>query len=284
MNTGTQSVEAHGAEIASKERFAFGENWRKFLGQLDEARIAEAEESLRRALGEMSLTGRTFLDIGSGSGLFSLAAWRLGAVVVSVDYDPDSVACTAELRRLFAGDAEPRWRALQGSVLDAPFMTSLGTFDIVYSWGVLHHTGAMWPAVRQAAAAVAERGTLLIALYNRQPVLSGYWLAVKRLYNRLPGPLRAAMASGYFAWFAATGAAADMVRGVNPVRRYSGKGRRGMSMYRDTVDWVGGLPFEVASPAEVERVARETGFVVEASRLVGRRHGCNEFRLRRITA
>ena len=142
---------------------------------------------------------------------------------------------------------------LQGSVLDAQFMQSLGRFDVVYSWGVLHHTGSMWAAVRIAAGAVGTGGTLLIALYNRQPGLSRYWLSVKRLYNHLPSFLQPAMVSAYFAYFALVGVAADLARGLNPVRRYSGKGRRGMSMYRDTVDWVGGLPFEVASPAEVER-------------------------------
>jgi 2-polyprenyl-6-hydroxyphenyl methylase/3-demethylubiquinone-9 3-methyltransferase len=281
--SGARSVAAHGAEIAEKKRFGFGDNWQRFLRQVDEARILEAERSLLAALKQDTLTGQAFLDVGSGSGLFSLAAYRLGARVVSLDYDPESVACTAEMRRRFAGD-DRQWRVMQGSVLDASFMGSLGAFDVVYSWGVLHHTGTMWAAVDAAAGAVRQGGSLLIALYNRQPLLSGYWLVVKRTYNRLPSPLQAVMASGYFAYFALVGGLADLVRGTNPLRRYSGSGRRGMAMYRDTVDWVGGLPFEVASPEEVVLHMAQLGFAAECVRGVGRRHGCNEFLLRRRTS
>src|SRR5271154_68122 len=96
-------------EIAAGERFAFGENWRRFLSVLDESRVASAEDSLRSMLEVSDLRGKTFVDVGCGSGLFSLAARRLGARVHSFDYDPQSVACALELRqRYFPGD--PDWR------------------------------------------------------------------------------------------------------------------------------------------------------------------------------
>jgi 2-polyprenyl-6-hydroxyphenyl methylase/3-demethylubiquinone-9 3-methyltransferase len=141
-------------EINQRKRFEFGKNWSRFLAILDEQRITVAEQSLKDMLGVNSLSGKSFLDIGSGSGLFSLAARRLGASVHSFDFDPQAVACTAELkRRYFPND--PAWTIEEGSVLDTEYLSSLATFDIVYSWGVLHHTGAMWQALENVHPKVA---------------------------------------------------------------------------------------------------------------------------------
>lgn len=132
--------ENHKEQVAAGERFEFGENWSRFLQVLDDDRIHEAKNSLKLMLGVESLEGKTFLDIGSGSGLFSLAARSLGAKVTSFDFDPKSVACAIELKkRYFDGDKE--WVISEGSVLDGEFIEGLGQYDIVYSWGVLHHTG-----------------------------------------------------------------------------------------------------------------------------------------------
>ena len=136
----------HAEEVSSGQRFEFGRNWARFLETLNDERISRAEESLKTMLDMHDLTGLDFLDAGSGSGLFSLAARRLGARVYSFDYDPNSVNCTAELRRRYFKD-DTLWRVEAGSVLDADYLARLGRFDIVYSWGVLHHTGAMWPAL-----------------------------------------------------------------------------------------------------------------------------------------
>src|SRR5689334_10674413 len=153
-----------GHEDAAK-RFEFGKNWRQYLSVLDEERVYEAERSIRDLLGVSDLEGRSFLDIGSGSGLFSLAAHRLGAQVHSFDYDADSVSCTAELRRRYGG-SDREWIVERGSILDIDYARSLGRFDFVYAWGVLHHTGAMWTALANAGALVAPGGMLAIAIYN----------------------------------------------------------------------------------------------------------------------
>jgi 2-polyprenyl-6-hydroxyphenyl methylase/3-demethylubiquinone-9 3-methyltransferase len=144
------------AEIQSGSRFRFGANWTRFLAVLDEARIADAETSLRAMLAVADLRDRRFLDIGCGSGLFSLAARRLGAQVHSFDFDLQSVACAQELkRRYFPQDSA--WRVEQGSVLDSQYIRQLGKFDIVYSWGVLHHTGSMWIAIEMRSVASRRR-------------------------------------------------------------------------------------------------------------------------------
>ena len=172
----------HATEVATGQRFEFGKNWAWFLETLNDQKIDEAVKSLSDMLQTDSLAGRSFLDIGSGSGLFSLAARKLGARVHSFDYDPNSVGCTEELRHRYFTDDE-QWTVEPGSALDSAYIASLGKFDVVYSWGVLHHTGDMWTALANAAMPVASRGKLFIAIYNDQGTASIRWTKAKRLYQ-----------------------------------------------------------------------------------------------------
>jgi SAM-dependent methyltransferase len=260
-------------------RFAFGQNWRRFLETLDENRVLQAENSLQLLLDIKALSGQRFLDIGSGSGLFSLAALRLGAEVQSVDYDAESVACAEELkRRFFNGTA--RWLIEQGSVLDDAAVASWEPADIVYSWGVLHHTGAMWRAIENAASRVKPGGALVLALYNDQGLRSKLWLGVKQVYNRLPPGLRPAYAALFLIPLWGPTLAKDLLHGrpFHSWRTYAS--HRGMSAWRDVVDWVGGLPFEVAKPEKVAEFCQARGF--EPERLLPEPGlGCNQFVFRR---
>ena len=266
----------HAGEVAQGDRFEFGKNWARFLQNVDEEQIADAGRSLQNMLEVSTLNGKTFLDIGSGSGLFSLAARRLGARVYSFDYDPNSVACTQELkRRYFPGDTS--WTVETGSALDEPYIRSLGLFDVVYSWGVLHHTGRMWTALANASLPVAPGGKLFIAIYNNQGTASRRWTTVKRLYNRTPRPLRFVWLAGSFWVLNWRSLVKDILR-FKPfysIRHY-GAGRRGMSFWRDLVDWVGGYPFEVASPEELFNFYRKRGFQLTALLTCGGSLGCNE--------
>lgn len=267
----------------SEMRFAFGDNWRQFLAVLDDDRIAEAERSLKKMLDVERLDGRSFLDIGSGSGLFSLAARRLGARVRSFDYDPQSVACTEELRRrYFADDAE--WLIDRGSALDPAYMAPLGRFDVVYSWGVLHHTGAMWVAIEHAMGRVNERGLLFIAIYNDQGWKSHLWWFIKYVYNTLPAPL--GKAYGYALGFLAE--AVNIIKytirlqpmtAIRPLLNYR-KDRRGMNVLRDMIDWIGGFPFEFATYDVLESYMSARGFeLVRGNRASSL--GCHEMVFRR---
>ena len=255
-------VSRHASETEHGQRYGFGENWRRYLRTVDEQRIAVAMESLKAMLGMNSLEGKTFIDIGSGSGLFSLAAYRLGADVTSFDYDPDSVACTGEMRERYASGSA-RWQVLHGSVLDKSFMDTLGTYDIVYSWGVLHHTGDMWRAIYNVLPLVAPDGRLFIALYNDQGVWSHRWRKIKQVYcSGTPGKLAV---SGLFmpAW-ALRIVASDVLRLRAPWHSLvSYRQSRGMSVWHDWCDWLGGYPFEVAKPEAVILALQKRGFALD---------------------
>lgn len=266
----------------TEARFAFGENWARFLRVVDDARVHQSEASLQQMLGARTLGGR-FLDIGSGSGLFSLAARRLGATVTSFDYDAVSVRCAEELRRRYSLEGDG-WRIEQGSVLDAEYVASLGQFDVVYSWGVLHHTGAMWTAIDHASGAVRQGGQLFIAIYNDQGQKSVWWRRVKRTYTRLPRPLQFIYALAFATALeaGAVGVALARLRPQQLIDRWTRyEGVRGMSRWHDLVDWIGGYPFEVATPEAVVDFCRARGFALEKLRTCGGRMGCNEFVFRR---
>lgn len=267
-------------EVAAGDRFAFGDNWRAFIELVDETRIDTAVSSLTGPLGITDLSGRRFLDAGCGSGLFSLAAHRLGAQVTSFDFDAESVAATLELRRRFGQD-DAAWSVAVGSVLDEQYVAELGRFDVVYSWGVLHHTGDMWRALERISCCVAPHGLLYISIYNDQGTESRIWRRIKRRYNR-SGPLTrhalVGLSAGYL-WRRQL-----LVRIGRAVRRRPGTAAttpppraRGMSVKHDLYDWVGGYPFEVAKPEEVFGFLRDRGFGLRFLKTCAGGIGCNEY-------
>jgi 2-polyprenyl-6-hydroxyphenyl methylase/3-demethylubiquinone-9 3-methyltransferase len=273
------NLNAHSAETARGERFEFGKNWSRFLELLDENRINEAEESLKQMLAVDTLKGLSFVDVGSGSGLFSLAARRLGARVHSFDYDPQSVSCTAELKKRYFLD-DDAWKVEEASALDTEYLNSLGTFDVVYSWGVLHHTGQMWQALENVHRLVAPGGKLFIALYNDTGSQSTRWNWIKKTYNRLPGILR----SPYTLLVIAPDELKSIARSVLTLKPGSYiktwtnyDRRRGMNRWRDIVDWVGGYPYEVSTPDEVFEFFSERGFELRKLNCGRVGLGCNQF-------
>ena len=262
-------------QVQDGERFEFGANWKAFLKTLSNERIEMAERSLVEMLSVPLGEGKTFLDIGCGSGLFSLAARKLGYTVRSFDFDKQSVACTASLKQRFF-PADEKWTIEEGSVLNNAFLNGLGKFDVVYSWGVLHHTGQVWTALENVAPLVNEGGKLFIAIYNDQGLRSKIWSFVKRSYNA-NSFARLLVKAIFIPYFIITSFCYDILSFKNPLHRYREYKRlRGMSITTDWIDWLGGYPFEVAQPNQVIGLYTKHGFTLDKSKTT-KRLGCNEF-------
>ncbi len=235
--------------------FSFGKNWQDFVEhRLTSEKIAVAKRHLLGFLEVPDLQGKSFLDIGCGSGLSSLAAYELGAEkIVSFDKDPYSVRTTNMLREMT--NNPPNWIVLHGSVVDAEFLKELEPADIVYAWGVLHHTGKMWEAFAQTSTLLAERGLLYISLYTTRPT-SQYWIHVKKQYNQASPLKKRLMEAHYILRYTLL---PRLLRAQNPFRYiFDQQRKRGMSYLTDVRDWLGGYPYEDAKIEEVLRFARKT--------------------------
>jgi len=278
-----EQPKAHAQEVKLGNRFEFGANWTRFLAGVGDQHIESAVASLKQILEIESLAGKTFLDVGCGSGLFGLAARRLGAATHSFDFDPQSVACAREMKRRF-DESDPLWTIEEGSALDEEYLKRLGTFDVVYSWGVLHHTGNMRKAIDLSCERVNPGGLYCIAIYNDQGGASRRWLSLKRLYNKLPSFLRPLLVLFLASAYEWQYAFVRLLRGRNPLpfKDWSQKKKdRGMSAWHDWVDWCGGLPFEVAKPEHVILPLRNKGFILRNLTTCAGGWGCNQYVFRR---
>ncbi len=249
-------------------RFAFGRNWQSFATR---ALTAERVEASRRAFLSLfdgvALQNQRFLDIGFGQGLALLLAAETGAEALGIDVDADNVEALRRTAERMGVTRLPEARV--ASILDPVFVNAhAGQFDVVHAWGVLHHTGAMWTAITNAARLVAPGGVLVCALYNRH-WSSPLWRAIKWTYNRLPRPLQRLVV---YAFCPVIALAKGIVTRQNPFRQ-----ERGMDFMHDVVDWVGGYPYEYASIETVRAFVEPQGFT--CIRMLPARvpTGCNEF-------
>lgn len=247
--------------------FKFGENWMDFSRALDEKRIEEAKASLLEYVTADKIQGKSFMDFGCGSGLFSIAAARLGAwPVTGVDLDPDSINTTRMNNEKWLPGKTIQLEHI--SVLNDPAMEALPMVDFGYAWGSLHQTGAMRRAIHNCASKVKPGGTFVIAIYNRHWT-SPLWQPIKKLYvnsGKLLQNLLVAILTPVII------IAKTLYTGKDPYRF-----RRGMDMKHNIIDWVGGYPYEYASVAEMKAILEENGLTVDKVIPSHVPTGCNEF-------
>lgn len=263
-------------------RFEFGKNWKDFIERHYSQDIVDV--SKRHILGFMKrddLKGLSIIDIGCGSGLHSMAMFQSGAASIhSFDYDPNSVAATRMVHTIAGSPAT--WTMQQGSVLDDAFMASLPQFDFVYSWGVLHHTGDVWKAIRLASDRVKKGGLFYIALYSadvQKDPTPEFWLEVKQKYVT-SGWLKRRQMDWWYVWrFMMHKNPARIPVVLKQMRDY--RKNRGMNMFTDIRDWLGGWPMEFVWDAEAVKFLEERGFKLKE---IATGHANTEFLFERTTA
>lgn len=249
-------------------RFAFGRNWRSFSDTaLKPESVAAARSQFAALLEGLPLEGKRFLDIGFGQGLPLIFAQERGALALGIDRDADNARALESTARALGLTAPPPHRIV--SILDPALPREYPQgFDVVHSWGVLHHTGDMRASLAAACSLVADGGHFLCAIYNRH-WSSPAWTAIKWSYVRLPDWARRVLVG---ALYPVIYAAKWLVTGRNPREM-----RRGMDFFHNVVDWVGGYPYEYASVEELKAMVEPLGFTC---RRVARPEvpiACNEF-------
>lgn len=285
MKNASDNTNSEFYEDIYNDSFSFGKNWSEYLNKLTPQKIEVVKKTLQDFTGLESFVGKTFIDVGCGSGLFSLAAKLLGAdTVQSVDVDTYSIQCAQYLKKVFF-DGDDSWKINTVSILDVKSLAQFSTYDIVYSWGVLHHTGDMWAALENVIRFTKPDSLLYIAIYNDfngLGIKSKTWVTLKKVYNNHGRIIKKSMEWLHRVYIIV----GLLMYGRNPItyiRNYDKDSSRGMDFFCDNIDWLGGYPYEYASKEAIEAFYLKHNFRLEKYTLTNT-IGCNEFLLRKKTA
>jgi len=256
------------------EAFDFGSNWKYYsAAALTTSRVEGAREAFCGLTFGIELKSRSFLDVGFGQGLTALCAADAGAAVCCLDVNPRCAEALELTSQFFPPEAKEKLNLIVGSILSSSDVRQLreksgSGYDVVHSWGALHHTGDMQQAFANCAGLVKPGGQLIVAIYNRH-WSSPLWEHIKHFYCRLPHIGQKTMI-GLFV--PVIYLAKLLVTRRNPLEK-----DRGMDFLIDIVDWVGGYPYEYASIDDVRGLGMANG--LDLLRIIPAEvpTGCNEF-------
>lgn len=253
-------------------RFDFGKNWQSYShNALTPERIEQARQDFRQLVDGIDLQNKHFIDIGFGQGLSLIVASEMGASTLGIDIDELNILALKTTLKLMGSTKLPKVQV--ESILNPSFVgENKGRFDIVHSWGGLHHTGNMRQALVNSCSLVADNGYFICSIYN-QHWSSFLWKGVKWSYNYMPPMLQPLMV---WLFYPIIYLAKWIVTGKNPKRK-----QRGMDFYHDVVDWVGGYPYEYASEHQIQKMVSEQGFKMLAVFPARVPTGANEYIFRK---
>ena len=255
------------------KHFKFGENWKNFSNLIDNNRLKEAVTSLKKLTNKKSLNNLSFLDIGCGSGLCSLAAIQLNCKkIYAIDQDEQSIKTTKKVLQ------KSRFKKVKVEKKDLFTLNEKEKFDIVYSWGVLHHTGNMLEAIKKSTKMVSKNGMLILALYKKTK-LCNLWKIEKYIYKSSPKVIQNFI-KNLFIFLFKLAMILKRKNFSNYINDY--KTKRGMDFYHDVHDWLGGYPYESISIEEISKIMDKFGYKMIRSFQVKKQigffgTGCDEY-------
>lgn len=260
------------------KQFNFGENWENFSkNQLSSTKIQEAKKDFVKFFQNESIKNQTFIDIGFGQGMSLLIANTLGAITVGNDINPLSEKVLEFNKSYFSDIKEISIPIIIGSILKESTLNAIRQineqYDIVHSWGVLHHTGEMWEAINNSSELVNKNGKFIIAIYNKH-WSSPLWHTIKKTYNYSPKFIKKLIISIFYFIILI---AKFSVTFKNPFKK-----ERGMSFYYDVIDWVGGYPYEYANKEEIQTYIENLGFQLIYYNKAQVPTGCNEYVFKKL--
>jgi SAM-dependent methyltransferase len=253
--------------------FNFGSNWKNYSKYaLSGKKIETAKLHFDKLFENIDLNEKSFLDIGFGQGLSLLIATEKNANTVGCDINPLCSEVLLFNMKMFNNNLN-EIPVVIGSINDETTVENIlklndgNLFDIVHSWGVLHHTGNMWKAIEKSKNLVTKNGIFVIAIYNKH-FTAKFWHLIKKVYNSSGWFIKNLMLAGYLPLIFIR----YLLYFQNPMKL-----PRGMNIYYDAIDWLGGYPYQYASIDEILDYMNQNGFtqvrIVKTSGFTG----CNEF-------